>query len=291
MTISSYSGDRMSAPADQYLELGRSGVDDPERQLLYHYTRAETALEHILPDGTLLLNSYREMRDPLENKELPLRLVYSGAPPPEALSEAEAREILGELRDRTRLLSLTTDATGYEDPTLRAFGRGYARPRMWEHYAAANTGVCLAFRAGALVGSFREELRRHGAVNCGPVEYTPGGFVTSQGHVLDADRLTGRAAAAILTGHLTDRNQDYWFLKLLDWETEYEYRFVLLNPELPSGEPVFARFEGCLAAIILGENFDPGGIPEVLRLGAGLGARVVQLDWRSGRPSVSSLGG
>jgi Phage integrase family len=38
MTVSSCSRDRMSAPPDRYLELGRSGVDDPERQLLYHYT-------------------------------------------------------------------------------------------------------------------------------------------------------------------------------------------------------------------------------------------------------------
>jgi hypothetical protein len=275
--------------ADRYLELGRSGAEDPERQLLYHYTRAETALDHILPDRTLLLNSYSEMRDPLENKDLPLRLVYSGAPPAEALSEAAAREILGELRDRTRLLSLTMDATGYEDPIVRPFGRGYARPRMWEHYASDSTGVCLAFGAGALVGSFREELRRYGAVNCGPVEYTLGGFVNSQGYVLDADGLTDKGAAAILTKHLLDRNQEYWFLKLLDWQTEYEYRFVLLDPGLPVKEPLFARFDGCLAAIILGENFDSRRITDARRLGVGLGAPVVRLDWRSGRPSVSRL--
>jgi hypothetical protein len=231
------------------------------------------------------------MRDPLENKELPQRLVYAGAPPADAFSESDARELLGELRERARLLSLTMDASGYEDAHLQPFGRGYARPRMWEHYGAGHTGVCLAFSADGLVGSFLRELRKSGAVNCGPVRYTEGGFVVSDAYVLEADHLTDRSAAGFLTRHLVDHNDAYWFLKLLDWETEYEYRFVLLNPALPVGEPVFARFQGrCLLAIILGERFDRGRIPEVLRLGEQLGATVLQLDWRTGRPSVSAPG-
>src|SRR5687767_13141736 len=64
------------SPTEHYYELGLAGFDDLGDQLLYHYTRAETALNYILPARTLRLNPYRAMRDPLENKELPLMLRY-----------------------------------------------------------------------------------------------------------------------------------------------------------------------------------------------------------------------
>jgi len=55
-------------PTENYGELTATVPGD---QLLYHYTRAENALDHILPSGALRLNAYRHMRDPLENKEAP----------------------------------------------------------------------------------------------------------------------------------------------------------------------------------------------------------------------------
>jgi hypothetical protein len=37
---------------------------------LAHYTRAEVALEHILPSGALRMSPYLLMNDPVENKDL-----------------------------------------------------------------------------------------------------------------------------------------------------------------------------------------------------------------------------
>ena len=44
---------------------------------LCHYTRAEAALEHIIPSGNLRMSPYARMRDPLENHEL----TFSGSLP------------------------------------------------------------------------------------------------------------------------------------------------------------------------------------------------------------------
>jgi hypothetical protein len=37
---------------------------------LCHYTSADAALDHIIPEGKLRMSPYARMRDPLENREL-----------------------------------------------------------------------------------------------------------------------------------------------------------------------------------------------------------------------------
>lgn len=272
---------------EHYYELLPAGFEDTDDQFLYHYARADVALNAVLPGRTLRLNPYAVMRDPLENKDLPLMLRFSLGTQPERLPLREAQELLWDVRGHMKILSLTMDAKGYEDVRLRAFGRGYARPRMWEHYADAHRGVCLAFSAECLTGPFLEGLRTYGAANCGPVKYTEGGFVVSDGRLIDADRLTDETAARVLTDHLLKHDQDFFFLKLLDWETEYEYRFILFSPGRHG--PLDVNFGACLRAVILGEQFDPKRVPLVRDLAKELGVHLVQVDWRSGRPSVIAI--
>jgi hypothetical protein len=90
---------------------------------LCHYTRAEAALEHIIPSGNLRMSPYARMRDPLENHEL----TFSGSLPldgrPEELLLEELTAPMDDVRsgfagseNRMLLLSFTVDATmGYGD--------------------------------------------------------------------------------------------------------------------------------------------------------------------------------
>jgi len=272
-----------------YPDLALADFDSARDQLLYHYTRAETALRFILPDKALRLNPYRSMRDPLENKELPLMLRYSNAAETERLPLRRAQERISDVRDQMRILSLTMDASGYEDERVRAFGYGYARPRMWEQYAESHGGVCLAFSARCLTEAFFDELRAYGAPTCGPVEYTEGGFIVSDARVLNANDLTEDTAAAVLTRHVVEHHHDFWFLKLLDWETEYEYRFVLFDPSRRQHEPIDVSFGSCLRAVVLGERFDPLLEPEIKALAECLNVQVARVGWGSGRPSLTVL--
>jgi hypothetical protein len=279
---------RASQQTEVVYELGKAGVDNPDRQLLYHYTRAEVALEAILPNRTLRLSPYSSMRDPLEYRELPLMMRYSGTSSPR-LPLRRAQEIISDLRAQMRILSMTMDAEGYTDEQIHAFGRGYARPRMWEQYAENHTGVCLAFSSSCLTGAFVNEMEREGAYNIGPVRYTEGGFVVSDARLLDGDQLREETAVEALTKHIVRHNRDFWFLKLLDWETEYEYRFVLFNPTVPSDQPIDIPFGPCLKGIVLGERFDNDDLDRIRELSAELDVPLVRLDWRGGRPSTLEI--
>lgn len=265
-------------------------LNAPEGQaLLYHYTSANSALRGILPTGTLHLNSYRSMRDPLEYHELARLLRYRGdqSDRPGRLPLEEAQETLGDLRNQMRILSMTRDeAEGYEEPTVKTFGRGYARPRMWEHYGDEHRGVCLAFDRAAFVdGVFRDSLRELGGTNIGDVEYTAGGFVAHSARVLP-DIPDNAEATRHLWEHLETHNAAFWFLKLLDWETEYEFRLIVFPQDESRDEPIAASFGSSLKAIIVGAKFDPRRIPEALNFGITFSVPVVRLDWSSGRPQV-----
>src|SRR4051812_25996585 len=115
-------------------------------EFLFHYTRARTAFEHILPAKKIRLNPYRLMRDPLEAQHWPEPSVSLGSPgdAPPAEGELARYGVVVAAKAAARLLSLTVDAHDYGDDT-EPFGRGYARASMWQLYGDDHRGVCLAF--------------------------------------------------------------------------------------------------------------------------------------------------
>lgn len=267
----------------------------PEGQgLLYHYSSAEAVLKGILPARTLRLSPYGAMRDPLEYHELPRLVRYASAETgdssPARMPLADAQETLAALRARMRILSLTEDVSdGYEDPTVKTFGRGYARPRMWENYAGQHRGVCLCFDRNQLTGGeFRRELQDLGGTNIGPVKYTAGGFVADRARLLP-DIPDDERAPGLIFGHLEEHNAAFWFLKLLDWETEYEFRFVLFPGAGHGADPVDVGFGSCLKAIVLGSAFPSRHLRMITAQAAGLEVPLCRLDWSSGRPSVEPV--
>lgn len=131
--------------------------------------------------------------------------------------------------------------------------------------------------------NFYAELKSFGAAYCGPVQYTPGGFAVSAARLIDPTALENADAARLLTDHVMSHHHDLWALKLSDWDTEYEYRFVCFVPEVPLGEPIHVPFAGCLRAIILGDLFDDALVAPARELAQTLGVALCRLEWDTGR--------
>jgi Protein of unknown function (DUF2971) len=269
---------------DHHLELGKSGAEDPDHQLLYHYTSAASALEKVLIDGTLRFSPSLSMSDPVEHSP-PLVLVTDreGNPVRRELVD-EINATLNRLRSHMSQLSLTMDAAGFRPP----LGRGYGRARMWDRYGAGGCGVCLAFSAAEMTGAFLDSARRFGAVNCRWVDYDDD-TIARQSRVLQIDGLSEQNYARLLTDFVMDNESELFFTKLLEWETEFEYRLLMFNPAIPPGTPVHVPFGHALQAIILGASFDIGHRDRVLALAAKFRARVIRLRWLGGIPSVEPL--
>jgi hypothetical protein len=229
------------------------------------------------------------MGDPLENKDIHKLLRFTDGTEPPGLTLLQAQELVGDIRDQMRILCLTMDAKGYEDDDIRAFGRGYARARMWEHYADRHRGVCLVFSAKCMSEKFFSELQRFGAADCEPVQYTMGGFAVSQARLIDAKDLGNRDPARMLTDHVMAHHKDLWALKLSDWDSEYEYCVVGFVPAAVLGEPIHVPFADCLRAIVLGECFDPALLDRARQIAIDLRVGLCRIEWDSGRPSISAV--
>jgi hypothetical protein len=271
----------MSKSATRYVAtLGKSGVEDPAHQLLYHYTDAKTALEKVLTNRTLRFTPSLSMSDPLESS--PPRIVVvdpSGSPYGKDTID-HVNTTLDGLRSRFRQLSLTMDATGFPEP----LGRGYARARMWDRYGASQSGVCLAFDANTIVEEFLDSARRFGVVNCHPVDYGDD-LATDGPTVLRIGSLDDDNYADVFTNYVMANESELFFTKLLEWEGEFEYRFLMATTD-SADSPVDVPFGSALRAIILGERFAPELLPKAREIAAKLLVLLVRLHWDDGMPSV-----
>lgn len=88
---------------------------------LYYMTRAETALEHILPERRMKLSLFDELNDPFE-----------------LLAHA-----IGEQNMRRAVRAMQAHFTKHWG--LICFSDNWRSPVMWAHYADKHHGICLGF--------------------------------------------------------------------------------------------------------------------------------------------------
>lgn len=88
---------------------------------LYYMTSLETAVNHILPEKRMRLSQFARLNDPFE-----LMSFNQGG--------AEERHIFKMLRDHWE-----------KSLGVICFGKHWASPVMWAHYAQSHAGVCLGF--------------------------------------------------------------------------------------------------------------------------------------------------
>jgi hypothetical protein len=249
---------------------------------LYHYTTACAAFAWILPSRTLQLSGYRLMRDPLEAQPW----TFGGSYSPDAIDDSSAVgrlseriELANQVKDLAKLLSLSVDAVGWEEP----FGRGYARGSLWELYAERHAGACLLFDGDRLIEVLMPQLEAHGDAFHDFVRYRRSPPASS--FALDS----GSAAAGAtedIRRHLAQHRGELFFTKLADWEGESEYRFVVIGG---SGEYLRCSFEDSLRAVIVGEQFPDSQLEDAMRVTSEAGAEFRKLTWKDGFPRPAKV--
>lgn len=251
-------------------------------ELIYHYTSARTALEHILRDGKLRMSPITHMRDPLENRVPPPPAMASRSASRDELLRAGgiAADEIGKVWYSARILSMTLDREGGE-----WHQRGWASARMWEFYADRHGGVCLEFRKDALVEAVTQSLRSQGLA---PPYNQAVRYVTNvrreMRRAIDPASHPGGVTPEPMWKHIEEeRHESLFFRKMLEWESEHEYRFVVTAPDM---DWVYADFSDALRTVILGEQFPIDHLTDVIAASTGRGARVQQLAWSKERPHL-----
>jgi hypothetical protein len=266
-------------------------VDYPYGECFFHYTTRGAAFEAILPEKQLRLSPYHRVSDPLENQ--PWR--FAGAWfVDEADQERPEREFFvfhGEtdsIWHSAKLLALTVDApgaTGFEAST-ESFARGWARARMWEGYAERHRGVCLVFDQAKLTASIERSLEAQGLAGPyhKPVVYTPEGPDLPP---FDPTSVAGGVTAEYVREFVEHNHEELFFRKATDWETEYEYRFVVTAPDR---DFAYVDYGDALQAVVVGERFPRWQRAGAIELCQEVEAEALRLDWSMRRPFPVRLG-
>lgn len=251
-----------------------------EGQFLYHYVKFERAVGSVLGDGTIRMGPLASTNDPRETEDW--RLQTSVSDPGEADDAWAALRDFGKearrgavvacfVQDRTRPMSAS--------PGEHNLWRGFARSRMWHHYADEHRGVCIVLDKAALLAS--AEVAAPGLC-CEAVEYTDDQVkLEAQSMEWDTYKLHGRELAI---QRFADRYEhELFFTKNRDWEAEREFR--LLNRHDPSG-PVLIDITSSVVGAVVGPAAN-GQDFEVVRerlTGFPHASRPARLRWQNGMP-------
>jgi hypothetical protein len=164
-------------------------VEDPDRYL-YHYTTSQAALGSILATQRIRFGLARYVNDPRESKSWDFSL--RGGRDDRDLIEVN-RVAADALQRIAKLLCLARDDPERSRPGsgVELFGRGFAHPAMWTHYAGGHSGVCLIFDRSGLQQQIETELHEHPdwMLYAGNVTYEDYGSDEIDAFSLDGDRI------------------------------------------------------------------------------------------------------
>lgn len=260
---------------------------------LCHYTTAEAALDHIIPEATLRMSPYSRMRDPLENRELTFTgtLPLDGQPEDVVLDELtdlmdDAEHRIRRIRNQMLLLSFTVDATEGYDAGDEPFMRAWARARMWEQYASNHEGVCIAFDRERALGNLNARLHTLGSPTLGDVVYTARGFRGTDAATLPLASF--RASDSGIAAWVVSHEKDLFFTKTRDWQTEHEYRVTIFTDKTADDGYLCVPFGGAdsVRAVILGEHFPQAQVAAAQAICQRAGVELLMVVWSAGAPRL-----
>ncbi len=196
------------------------------------------------------------------------------------------------LKHGCKILCVSEDAVNVWKQNIA--GRCYGRVRMWAQYAGNHTGVCLIFDKEALDQILKNTLQARGTLVSGPVKYRDfwgdtgsTDWITHMGaFMLSADEIKTHGLENVLQRVRNRYIKTFFFEKSKDWESETEYRWILLGE---TDEPEFVPLNNSLRAILLGIDFPHNRLAEVHNYCRQYQTHLSRIVWSNGMPSVHWL--
>lgn len=252
-------------------------------QYLYHYTKAETAIDFILKDKTLKFSGFNTTNDPRESKNW---FFSAGTNENRDLSKYNPdtlSEIMNpRIKATTHLLCFSKDRELTGQHLTDTPKRGFCKPRMWAQYGGNHAGVCLIFDFNSL----SEEIRlnfSHKNWMADHVVYRDRLLAEIQSEpafTVGIDQLEDWGAEEYAFSHGQQYAKRLFFEKASDWENEDEYRWVIFD----TSDKIYLKYKSALKGIMFGEYCSEDSISKVVSLTKNDGVQFQQLKWRNCTP-------
>jgi len=164
---------------------------------------------------------------------------------------------------------------------------GWARSRMWSQYGRKQTGVCLVFDRKQLEEQFESIFGTNKRFNERvEYQYYLKRFVESR--KIECINILKHGVPKALEMQIDKYYHEYFFLKLMDYRDEHEYRLVVI---VDNGDSIGLPIESSLKGVIVGIDF-PGEKYEcidALALNVNSAVERYSLSWQEGRPQLFDL--
>jgi hypothetical protein len=149
--------------------------------------------------------------------------------------------------------------------------------------------VCIAFDRERTTNELLARLSERGSTGSGAVEYSPRGFSDTDAYVVDLDDfLEEDDFDDAVVRFVVDHEQELFFRKTLDWQSEHEFRITLTADLGSDAEYVLVPYGGAesIRAVIFGERFPTWQIPAAKWICEQRGVPLLQLQWLNGEPKL-----
>ncbi len=214
----------------------KSNLKFRKMKLVGHYTKMETVLEYILPDNKLLINTFEDSNDPLENREHCNTIFDFSKIYPDLIDRTiYTPHMQTDFFNRVRVMSFTQDTK---------LVKSFDHPGMWAHYGQKHKGICLVFDLNELKKIFKTQFKKNtesGSIKYGNIESKP---IKIEKYIPWEDVFKENA-------------KKLFYGKLRDWKNEEEFRFVaFISSETFNENTYLEDIDNALIAIILGAYFN-----------------------------------
>lgn len=248
-------------------------------ELLFHFTKADTAINYILKNNTLRFNSFKNVNDPRESKNWPFKL----------FSYYEENYKLYNKKIFMDLHNYAMDhifISCFSIPTSKNINENDYDLRMWSQYADNHQGVCLVFNKERLENAVLNntsdfELYRNkikyldnisdyiipfpkeypGFLNFNkflykrvlPFAHPVGRPESNDPYMINLERLLKLGISEYMEQHIRYFFKPLLFSKYKCWKDEQEYRYVIHSKKRHAFIDI--PIQDTIEAIILGNDF------------------------------------
>lgn len=249
--------------------------------IIYHYTKASTAINQILPNSKLRFSRLGDSGDPFEYKFWFLGGTAWGLE--EELSKLinEAHPEIDRLRQRDfRMISFCKNHEAKTSDDNNVDLLGCAKSRMWSQYGEKHEGVCLALDKNLLLNKINELQIDTVYADHTTYKYTDMGHARN----LDGNAMQNIGVKNYCLEHVKKYHKEFFFIKNPDYQDENEFRIVVYSNTEEA--ELYVDIADSLLGIIIGDRFPDGYLPSLKYITEELNVKCRRLYWYHGKPHL-----